>query len=545
MALQTFSHDDINLHDYEMSLGADRALCLNLGYVLGSTSPRAEEISLICECLIHVYSCSSEHRRRSFWGLGEELVPLLVRVLMVFLPADLGTKEEHDALPVLQILRIYAKLDYAKSFLIRYNCGAWIAQLVKYILADLEQRSRLISTKTFTEILGLIKDLSFRSHTTDKELLLQTEGGIFQNLLLSCCELQVDSNLTLLEWFTALIWNLVLDNSVCTLLLNIKDKSAHPIVAALLKILSSDVICTGKQSVLLTKTRRNATSALGNILSDPRNGALLFPSETTAKSFAILPTLMKLVEKDSDSIVRRRAMKTLRCIASSTDPNIQICIAKEQVAVFLVDTIARNVSQDDDNDKDMQIQACQTVNLLVEAFEDSDWPSLEIAITQRIETTNDTELTIAACECLVECVLRSPWRRGSSCFSEMFWKRLETAASVSKETHDCIAKLLLQLIKIERKAGSVASSGQPSPLTCPNVVNILTALISDSGPNSDETRNIALEVILILVQDDLNRKPLAENEGLLSGLVNLCLLQPDPKTKYLAKQVILDLVPEL
>ena len=76
-------------------------------------------------------------------------------------------------------------------------------------------------------------------------------------------------------------------------------------------------------------------------------------------------------------------------------------------------------------------------------------------------------------------------------------------------------------------------------------MNILTALISDSGPNSDETRNIALEVILILVQDDLNRKPLAENEGLLSGLVNLCLLQPDPKTKYLAKQVILDLVPEL
>jgi hypothetical protein len=126
----------------------------------------------------------------------------------------------------------------------------------------------------------------------------------------------------------------------------------------------------------------------------------------------------------------------------------------------------------------------------------------------------------------------------------MCWKRLESAASISPDTHDSIGKLFLELAKLENPVES-ATSGQPSTLNCPPIVNTLTVLLSQPGNPHEESRSNALEVVLLLVEDEDNRQPLAENKGVLSGLVNLCLLQPDQKSKDAAKQVILDLVPDL
>ena len=73
----------------------------------------------------------------------------------------------------------------------------------------------------------------------------------------------------------------------------------------------------------------------------------------------------------------------------------------------------------------------------------------------------------------------------------------------------------------------------------------LATLLSATGSELESSRNNALDVLLLLVKDEVNKRPLAESEDLLSGLVNLCLLQPEASTKKLAKQLILDLVPEL
>jgi hypothetical protein len=372
------------------------------------------------------------------------------------------------------------------------------------------------------------------------------------------CALFISST-KLAEIVTAILWNLVLDPEICVDLLQYNGETSLVIPDALRRILSTttDTNETTTQQPS-TKAKRNAISALGNLVATPQNQTLLFQKDTQAK-FKIVPTLIQLVEEDPDSIIRRRAMRTLRCLASVTtvaskDGNDQLTsscmdvLLESDIANFLVNTIARDGgSQDDENDRDTQIQACQTVGSLLEAFRDTDWPRLEISLLQRIETTTDAKLTLGACKCLVLCVTKSPWKRGRSCFSDMFWKRIDTVVAGCNETHGCIAKLLLELAREEQKESSsptAASSGTPSALACVTVVNTLTSLLTESGPDFEESRDDALEVVLVLKENENNKRPLAEHEGLLTALVNLCILQSGPK-KDLAKQAILDLVPEL
>ena len=82
-ALHLFSHDDVELHDAEINLGIDKALCLKLGYVVVTAqSPYvSKEAALICRCFNEVYKCSSANQLRSFRNIGAtELLPLLIQL---------------------------------------------------------------------------------------------------------------------------------------------------------------------------------------------------------------------------------------------------------------------------------------------------------------------------------------------------------------------------------------------------------------------------------------------------------------------------------
>jgi hypothetical protein len=536
-----------------MSLGADKALCLKLGYAV-VTNSKPEQIVQLCQCLVKVYQCSSECRQESFRQIGAtDLVPVLVQIWKQQVTRD----DNHDGfeailVPTLQVLRVFAKLDaHAKSFLIRYEEGALVASFWQMILAFYERggqsQSSCESSPLYSELFSMMKDLTFRCHASDKKYLLKLHGGIMKRVLFVWCGLFISSTKSA-ETVTAIIWNLVLDPEICIDLLLYNGETSLVIPDLLRRLLCTKT----KIQQPTTKAKRNAISALGNLVSTPQNQLVLFPKEKQQPFFRIIPTLIQLVEEDPDSIIRRRSMRTLRCLASVT--TVSSIGGKEQLfesdlVKFLVTTIARDGgSQDDENDRDTQMQACQTVGSLLEAFRATDWPRLETALLKRIETTTDAKLTLAACKCLLLCVTENPWRRGPSCFSDMFWKRIDTVVAVSNETHGCIAKLLLELAREEQTKCSsptaTAVSNRASTLVCVTVVNTLTSLLSELGPDFVESRDDALEVVLILKENESNKRPLAEHEGLLTALVNLCILESGPK-KDLAKQAILELVPEL
>eukprot|EP00934_Nitzschia_sp_Nitz4_P002989 Nitzschia sp. Nitz4//scaffold40_size135432//115840//117748//NITZ4_003266-RA/size135432-snap-gene-0.133-mRNA-1//-1//CDS//3329551285//2979//frame0 len=544
LALCAFGHKNVDLHDYEISMGADKALCLKLGYVVVTSSSSVwEETAYICQCLLHIYGCSSEQRKRSFRNIGAtELVPLLLQVLTkAFTMEELDLEQSEVLSLVVRVLRVYAKIESAKVLLIRHAQGRWIGNMIQYCSDTYspDDKSTFVS-----ELLGLIKDLSFRSPETEKTLLMQMQNNSLVNFLAKFGNLELRTNLRLMEWSTAVVWNLVLDAPVCNSFMQLECANGFPIVRLLFKVLDSDTAGCSKTSTLYSKTQRNAVSALGNVLANVECRKLLMRGFGNSRNNTVIPVLMNLVENSVDSVVRRRAMRTLRCLACCQEPSTVEFFSNEGMPNFLAEIISRNISLDDENDRDMQIQACQTVHAMVDRLEHGDWPTIETALFQRVESTTDVKLIQAACSCFTECVKKSPWQRGPTCFSEMFWSRIESTVSLSSETHLAVATLILELANIE-KSDKHKQADRPSALTSHSVVNTLTTIVSDHNPKNDKSRRMALDTVVLLLQEDANRRPLAENELLLSGLVNLCLLQPDAEEKVIAKQVIINLVPEM
>ena len=590
-ALKAFSHKDVELHNYEMNLGVDKALCLKLGYVVVTYKNSSEQIDLVCQCLTKVYQCSLEHRINSFREIGaSEIVPLLVQIwkhhMQVTYDDNLREKE-CILLSTMQVFRIYAKLDEAaKSFLIHYDDGALVANFMKMVASHCEkQRQSPMGNQSpilVVEILGIIKDLTFRSHPSDKEFLLRAYGGISKNALSLCCGVLM-TNPKVAELVTAILWNLALTPSLSIELLQSEpDHLVFP--RAICRALTSRNPESGRtirEYHYSTKTRRNAVSALGNILlsTDSKTMLMRRPNE---QQLRLIRTVMDLVEHDTDSITRRRAMRTIRCLSSVTqDMNISAehavrcqcsCVEilmEHDVVSFLVRTISRNVDEDDDNDRDTQIQACESVVALSMAslVKEDDWMKLEQTLILRVESTTDPRLTLAACRCLSvsrsgnisnpEKRIQNSFQRGSK-FSDMFWRRLEYAVLHSKESHLGISQFLLLLAQHEANldasaspnslnATAAATAATPSSLAHTTVINTITHLLSESGCQFEESRNKAVEVVTILVEKECNKRPLAENERLLTALVNVCLLHPSGPTskRDAAKQLILELVPEL
>ena len=86
---------------------------------------------------------------------------------------------------------------------------------------------------------------------------------------------------------------------------------------------------------------------------------------------------------------------------------------------------------------------------------------------------------------------------------------------------------------------------QASIMTRTPIVNTLTAIVSSNHEKLATARMKALEVVVCLAETESNKHPLADNEHLLGGLVELCLMQPEGECKAKAKKVIIDLVPSL
>lgn len=512
---------------------------------------------MICQCLLQIYKCTREHKLQSYRYVGAtELVPLLGQVLKHILRTSKKQKNVLMDLDevvhlILRVLRVFSKLVPAKSVLVKCLRSPLLGHLatdaLKWVTPP-DDSMGSFSPNIFWETLGLLKDLTFRSKSNDNEVLLIAEGGVLYRLLTTCCTNAKSINPRLQEWFTAVVWNLALDREICQhLIINASKESAGGrVVQGLLETLMHHSV-NGKNSELSTKIKRNASSALGNIVADYRYHGLLLQSTTSANTLALLPTLTKVVEGDSDSVVRRRTMRTIRCLVSSPDPGIKSRVQSENLSEsFLSNIIGRNTSLDDENDHDTQIQACQAVIAMSDSINPSGWSQLEIALVQRIETTTVTKLIAVAGQGLAECIKRNCSKEPRS-FSEIFWKRLETAVTTDATTHKAISSLYLVLMQSNGRRAE--QQGQdykdvPSFLTIDSTVNAMSSILNKSAPTQGNATETVLQVLAMLVEAPANKKPLAENEELLSSLVNICLVNPGT-TKDCAKRLVLELVPEI
>lgn len=566
--LRTVSHANAEVHEHELTLGIDKALCLKLGYVTLSGPLATDETQWICQSLVTIYSSvSAESRKRSFRTIGAtELLPLAVRLISRTMEKHLDSKTsmlplqpEIALLPTMQLLRQFAKLGgTAQSTLIRYEAGNWMAPILLYSFAELQRTNKATegygnqTSRYAFEILGLVKDLLFRAAPADKQTIWDVENQcLFRILTFFARNSTILRNLRLAEWFSAVCWNVVLDEKLCQRVLENRQlqpvDTRFPIVEACVELLSGLLREpeSAKNSSIRSKIKRNCTSALGNVLMDEENQKKLVSINTTDGSGVSLPTrifsvLSEIVDGDSDSVLRRRAMRGIRSILLAKDFSVRYWTDISRIVEFLLDRISANSGVG--SDAEVHTQACQTLRGTFPYFQQQDWPRLETALVQLIETAADAKLIATACLCLVECVQHSPWSRGSSCFSDMFWNRLESSVASSKSIHDAVATLCLELVKKETRHASPSAGEQLSALTSPVILNTIAMILKS---NESFPKEKMLQVILLLKKRDVNKTRLAEHELLLSALVDTCIQQPGSRDKDIAKQLILELVPVL
>jgi len=558
-ALSLFSHNNIEFHDVEMNLGVDKILCLEFGYavVAGQGVGVSKEFSLFCQCFQKILRCSSINRLRSFRHVGAtELLPLLIKIWIK------NTKnkcnEEYQSLEfndglvsIVRVFRAFSKVIPAKSYFINYSKGVFAGFLFREVLIWLKEPRLFIdsSNEMIWETLGLVKDLTFRSQANDKQLLLKLDGEVFCDIISASFKKIEEYHQRFQEWCTAIIWNLVLDPLICRSLLNQSTTNnvllGTIIVEGLLQILIQYSTKISDSSSFL-KLKRNATSALGNIISDSKHHEILFRNSCEPKLSILITQLMCSTRGDPDPVIRRRAMRTIRCLATSMDIRVKKFISKGNLSSFLVEIILPKGKHESENDDDILAQACQTVIALKGSIEDEVWPQLQIALIQRIEKATCANTIPVAALCLTECFMKSSFNHNAS-FSIEFWNNLEELVSKSSEIHAAVTGLFDLITQLEKKRTSMLHQylKNPSTLTKTPVINTLTTILLESKCNEEETKNQILHIILSLAENECNKKLLAGNDKLLSGLVALCLERPDSKIKNSAKNIILQLVPEI
>ena len=564
---------------------------------------------LICWCLTRIYQCSRERRLRSFREMGvSDLLPILVKILKRYTAATTTTTQLNRdfkiTYPVLLLLRIFAKLDtYTKASLLRWKDGRLLDVVVgllrpqehhHFIRTDHDQTIYSQQPVAATEAFGFLKDISFRLQDNDKEFMYsKLSNFLIQSISHIIKDESITSTVNLkerrLESLSAVYWNLATSSKISTYVGH--SPAALKSLGQLLQYPQSD-------RDDLVKIKKNAVSAFGNVVvALTARGPILAVTDTncpaksegTNANLAILqqgwirPTLFQLLRGESDQDIQRRTMRTIRCLTSCSWG--RALLLRGDNALNSCSTAATNelnsyftlvLAKDGIFDVSTRIQVCETIGSL------SQDPAVMAVIGQNFEQTlvrtieqsestthlgGQQQATLVASACKA---LRLVWERGTWGQkrpvppSDSFFTSLLSCSKMDPEiTHPPVAKLLLKLglkfcrsntaelpagahtgrpddIEIERLGSDSSKNILSKPL-----FDTLSELLQPVGPCFDESRQDTLELLQLFLQNDTNKRFLAEHEGILTALVGFALMTSQDDKKKRAKSMILLLVPEL
>ena len=475
-ALEAFStHKHTQLHNYEVDCGAANALCLKLGYIQNNDW---NEIDLILATLLCVYKgCTQDRLLRSFHDIGHsELMPLLTQTLYRLTSALV----ESVLLRVVLLLRLFAKLDVTKTSLIQTN------GLIENLIKLLQQTKE--STEIQGEMLGFIKDLTFRSSSRDREILFHTPMLVPTLVQLTTTTTTTTSYKSDYNYVANIWWNFAL-----LPLLTHTMMQSEGILESLQSLLTSET----------SKVRRSALSALGNLASQQNATTHLIPR--------FREVLQSIVVKDNDKDCQRRAMRTIRCLVDAFRQ-------QEGFLDFLCKVIVADTS-----DIDTMMHAVECMTCLTSQPESK--TQLIAILIFAVEVATVPRMTTAACRTILSIPDRPQLSDRISC---EFLVSLEKAVKETKEydCHDIVSKILL-----------ILSTEDNEKLLSTPVLNILAMLALSTGT--------IIQVIQNIAEKDANRRPMAEHDALLSSLVTFAMETNDGPEKDNAKNLILKLVTEL
>jgi hypothetical protein len=511
------------------------------------------QLSVICECLSLLWTRASHDRRKASVEQVPDALPWLLHVWQRFphIAANSSNNSTNSNTniilpPVVEILRSWAKIKDAKikNMLVQSGLILRLQESLRTTGASTGSFSASISDLDHTHttqlsMLGLIKDLVFRASASDKECLYR---------YLSKLVLEPNKDYSYppaQEAVSAILWNWAASVSLG------KEMSESSHVWTTLEQYMS--LPTSKETIPI---HRNASSALGCLIAawtaHPTTTKLPLPPppKLLLEQGWVPACLLRILDTETDVDWRRRCMRTIRCLASC-DWGRSFLWKYCESDYFL--TVLVHILENDGggstegSNSDTRIQVCQTISSLSPSAGKGWWahgPFMETILVQTIQNTASSDkLVLAAGHTLHVSLHYSPWKRGNtgSCYTNAFFERIHTALESNTgdaSYHTEFASLLLDI------ANHSQGPESKSTLVCQPVLSTLAVLLSGIGPEYESPRIDALKILTIFMKCDGHMKRLAENENLLTALVNFCLISSGP-LKDEAKQLILRLVPEL
>lgn len=404
-----------------------------------------------------------------------------------------------------------------------------------------------------------IKDLTLRAGVKDQahlyEKLLDT---VLQDGCRGCCKGQPQQQSAVTEAATAILWNWAVSLPGKMAM----DCEIWYAVQRLWKMEQPETIQRNLAAV--TGTMVAAACTIEKVDDEA--------VERVQEQAWLVPTLLKALQVDHaaghyNSDNRRRCMRTLRCLAATDWGRSFLWNSAEhgQLGTVLVQ-ILRSTGTDDDTDT--RILACQTLCYILPCLP-ADMvplgPCLETTLIQIMEDADENvdftasdKLVLAASQALVVSLKTSPWKRGAGCCSAALFDQILAVLQEQVDQpayHVGFSDLFLQLVAgesddlVESTTTTRIKGISTLLVSFPAALEIMTILLSPlaSGPDFDASRSNAVKVLTIIVNDnDCNKKPMADDENLLTALVNVCLMTSNEgQLKDDAKELILTLVPEL
>lgn len=562
------------------------------------------ELYLICSALSFTYGNSSTKMKiKSFDEIGaSELLPLLLKTVELCqeqlerapLRSIPPTEHQHqhqwaeycnsdsqssssslvvDAMiSAFLVIRSFARLQHrAKRLLIDCDGGRLLFLLVSpfqtktndhYDASDenaCPKQQKKIQIRIQAEALGVLKDLTFRGNDDDNAVIVAHTGLLDCVVVAASWQNHPDPTAALeshqykqqgemvgfsscdivrgREYASSVLWNFAISNDLRSLLCKQDD-----VLDVLLSLSMTDDDNP--------KIRKNAASALGNIASSVENIHRL----RTYHNGRVISTLVNIAKRDVDSGARRRAMRTLRCVASGSSSFLLL----ENNAGLIVD-LETVIS--DDLDADTRAQACETLGSIASSFcstagrktraNDGETETMTgddaidavIALIVKSEDRHCVEILCRAlCHCLSEMDLSFSMKHDG----RLFFRALEKVTvdiSFSTEVNGFVASYLYDM--------SRKSTDSKIHMKCKSIFSTLSFLSSfDDITNKDnsnraqqQVRANAAKAIMELATLEQNQKEMAMHNGLITSLVHFTMSVPeDSDFRKQAKDTIVCLV---
>jgi hypothetical protein len=513
---RALSYDDViaGFHHAALDLGADRILSWQLTQHLNIKAVDSNSTLLILVSLELLWDRSSQDRlKQSVLGLLD-ILPWFIHSWQRF-------PDDHNIVEVnISILRSWSKLrePTIKAQLVRSGVVNCIHKEVSHGAQSRDRRRTLV--------LGLVKDLTFRSSKSDKEYIYSN----LKDVILEHC--RNESSIGIVEAMSATLWNLAVEGSVGRSMAQEQD------IWDTLHHLWKSSIDTERMTI-----HRNVSSAVGTIVATIVADADGMPAHAMLKEQSwLLPSLLEVLSNEHDMDWRRRCIRTVRCLASCEWGRSFLWEHSSSVEDFL--TVLIQVMQNEIDDIDTRVQACQAMLAILNS-KATDLvplgPRLETSLLQTVaDPSANDKLFLAVSQTLLAGLSHCLWK-SSTCFSDSFLEKMQcTLLKNPSEAnfHIVFSKILLQRIN------EPATKQDLSSFVCKPVLDCLKLLLEPIGPEFEQSRKNAIEIVTVLTSESCSKKLLAENEGLLTALVNFCLIANGP-LKDDAKSAVLALIPEL